>query len=146
VKRLAFVADDEIFLIDTFFRKTTRESYEQKALSNPLIISIDDYIGLPLGSLYENGLFYEKNDVDKVNPYQKFPVQPERDFWKGFALILDGVVFSTAYFNKLSPDHQILIAGFSSNPKIYDVTDIEGIEIGWIWNGETFISPGQDQS
>ena len=144
MKRLAFVADDEIFLIDTFFRKTTRESYEQKALSNPLIISIDDYIGLPLESLYENGLFYEKTDINKTNPYQPFPVDPKRDLWKGFALILDGVVFSTAYFNKHSIDHQGLIAGFSSNPKIYDVTDIENVEIGWMWNGETFIPPEQD--
>ena len=144
MKKLAFVADNEIFFIDDIFALTYREEYEQKALSNPTIINIDNYLGLPLGSFYENGNFYDKNDLQKTTPLENFPINPERDFWNGFAMVFNGEVFSTHYFNNMSPNHVPLIAGFSSNPTIFDVTDIENVDTGWTWNGESFIPPAGD--
>lgn len=56
-----------------------------------------------------------------------------------FAIIVNGVV--KGWIAQI-PENTMQIAGFSSNPQVIEVTDLENKpSVGWTWDGATFNPP-----
>lgn len=139
MKRIAYVADNEIFRIDQAYQMPDRERYEKCILSNAIIVESTDYPNLKVDSFYDNGFFYAPEDINKETPLEKEnPLYPEARY---FAHISEGIVFRIHVYSIEIPPHRLYIAGYSSNPKFYDITDDISIDIGWVWNGSKFIPP-----
>jgi hypothetical protein len=139
MKKIAYVADNEIFRIDEAYQMPDRDRYEECILSDAFIVESTQYPNLKVDSFYENGFFYDPTDIEKTNPISpEEPLYPEAVY---FAHVSNGVVFRIHVYSIKIPPHRLFIAGYSSNPKFYDVTDIKGVYLGWVWNGSTFIQP-----
>lgn len=142
MKKIAYVVENEVFCIDEAYHMPDRERFEAGILSeNLVIVNSTEYPSLQVDSFYENGLFYAPDDIEKINPLPKEePVYPENRY---FAHILDGVVFRIHIYTFSFPPLIPSIAAYLSGPTFYDVTDVDGIEVGWIWNGSSFIAPSE---
>ena len=140
MKKIAYVVENEVFCIDEAYHMEDRERFESSILSeNLVVVESTDYPSLSVDSFYENGLFYAPSDINKTNPLPKEePIYPEARY---FAHILDGVVFRIHVYSFNFPPLIPSIAAYKSNPKFYDVTGIENVDVGWIWNGSTFTPP-----
>jgi hypothetical protein len=60
---------------------------------------------------------------------------------KTFAFVVDSEVIGTLTIPDTAVNAERLWAGLSSNPTVVDATDAAGLQIGWIWDGESFSSP-----
>lgn len=139
MKRIAYVADDEIFRIDEAAQMPDRERYEKNILNNAFIVEVTQYPNLVVDSFYDGENFYAPDDIEKTNPIlPKDPIYPEARY---FAHISNGIVFRIHVYSINVPPHRLYIAGYQSNPKFYDITDYKEVDLGWIWNGSSFIPP-----
>lgn len=65
---------------------------------------------------------------------------------KKFAFVVGEDVFAVFKIDRDEPDvipekADIIIAGMSSDPKVIEVSEIEGIDAGWTFDGISFNSP-----
>lgn len=60
---------------------------------------------------------------------------------KTFAFVVNSEVIGTLTIPDSAINHERLWTGLSSNPVVVDATDASGIQIGWLWDGESFSSP-----
>jgi hypothetical protein len=138
MKKIAYIVDNEVFLVDDAYNISDRERFESNILDDSLlVIDSTDYPSLVVDSFYKNGFFYSPEDIENNDPLPKEkPIYPEAKY---FALIANDIVFRIHILSNRIPPHMPMIAAYSSNPRFVDVTDIENIEIGWVWNGSSFV-------
>lgn len=60
---------------------------------------------------------------------------------KTFAFIVNDEVIGTLTIPDSAINHQRLWEGLSADPVVVDATDVQGLQIGWIWDGTEFSSP-----
>ena len=140
MKKIAYVVENEVFCVDDAYGMPDRERFESGILSEDLVVvNSTDYPSLQVDSFYQDGLFYAPTDIEKTNPLPKEePLYPQARY---FAHILNGVVFRIHVYSFNVPPLIPSIAAYLSGPKFYDVTNIDNIDVGWIWNGSTFVAP-----
>lgn len=136
-KEYAFLVDNEVFHLVKIFSNIPGYDRHAKTLSsNPIFI---DITGMPgYLSVKEDWIWDGKKFYDPKNPKienEDSTVYP--DFVKIIGVV-DSIVQVTLGFNPQT--QQIDIAGFKSNPKIVEITDLSTKpKVGWILQGNDFI-------
>jgi hypothetical protein len=135
---IAFVANGEVFHIqDTsvFFRSA---EFEQYFSSTTTFIDSSKYPLVTTNYFYENGFFYDPEDVEKINPIQE---QTPHEQYVKIAFIQNGKVISTTEFDSQNNFGIKMIAGLLSNPIFVDISSNPEVQEGWILSGSQFYPP-----
>ena len=62
-----------------------------------------------------------------------------------FALVVENEIIDILESDESYPYHERWTEGFSKNPIGFDATGYEGVEIGSVWNGNSFTPPTEIQ-
>lgn len=142
MKIFALVVDNEVINI---FNLIDSNPYKQRYLdgfsSNPIFINLSKYINVNVGDYYIDNNFYSSDNLETPLEETNVLVDLNDSFISSFAAIANNRVFGIIKISSLSPEHDLVVAGMSSNPECIDASEYSDIEIGWTWNGEIFSPP-----
>jgi hypothetical protein len=60
---------------------------------------------------------------------------------KVFAFVVGEDVIGTIHIPETAPNYDRLVAGLSSDPVVIEATDVEGVQHGWKFDGDSFSNP-----
>jgi hypothetical protein len=137
--KYAFIVENEIFhFVEISSALPMYEKHKKTLSSNPIFIDVSLMPGASLVQqdwVWSNNIFF---DPKNKKTYDHFLENEPLNYTK-FIAVVDATIEAVISF---SPEKQLEIAGFKSNPKIIEITDLVPTpEIGWIWNGSSFINP-----
>jgi hypothetical protein len=108
--------------------------------SSPQFVEATFYSEVCVGATWVNNNFYLPEDTEKLNPL--LPANEEGQLVK-FAAIVDEDVFGIVSFpDDFSPELVApLRAAFLSSPIVIECENNNPVQVGWTWDGSTFIPP-----
>lgn len=136
--KIAFIVDQEVFHLQdlsVFFQK---DKYAEAFFNHSEILDSSQYPDVKDGYLHENGFFYFPEDTEKANPLTPTEADPRYVY---ISFIKDGIVLKSTQFDTEDDFGKKMAAGLLSNPQFMDVSQVEGIEEGWTWDGQFFNPP-----
>ena len=143
MSQIAFLADNEEFWIFDLTPNPFKNRYLAGLLNNPVFVNTTTHASLEVGDIYDNGIFYKADDLEKNNPVQ--PAQGLSNA-QGNSLIYISFISNNSIFGivQFDPDNAInnlVIPGIQSNAICIDVTANPEVEVGWTWDGQFFNPP-----
>lgn len=130
IRSIAAVSGEDVFGVISF-NTLKNENQWDKWASSPSVVELENNSNITPGWGYSNNSF---TAPDTEIQYEK----PE-DVEKGFAMILDGIVFDIFWTNNTEIGKR-WEAGLSSNPKFIVIPEDDLVLVGDKWDGNSFIS------
>lgn len=147
IRCFALVVEDDVFhklIMDE--DHPIGAKWSAALLSGVKFIKINDFAQVKPGFLYNNGNFYDREDLEMLNPILgETSDDPNRNQYAG-VIDNDVIGIMTTLKNEMSDaNFEMIDAGMQSDPLIVEYTDHPEknlIGAGWKFNGIEFIKPG----
>ena len=136
---VALIADNEVFDI-LYFEDShpLKIRYMSGLFSDPIFVNCSNFPDLKVGDFYINSKFYlQENSEIEIHKQEDLSNQNNINV-SSFAAISNNIVFGIMKIHKDLAEHDLVVAGLSSNPLCINASSYPDIEVGWIWDGQKF--------